>query len=80
MQRTVEIDQNLKILEELERLTGFSPSTPLLNCKSRSGAFGGAHLRSPLEQLGLFIKAEYSGDEDDDESILNEDGEEGEIV
>ncbi|XP_008225392.1 PREDICTED: transcription factor GTE12 isoform X3 [Prunus mume] len=80
MQRTVEIDPNLKILEELERLTGFSPCTPLLNCKGRSGAFGGAHLRSPLEQLGLFIKAEYSGDEDDDESILNEDGEEGEIV
>ncbi|CAB4276343.1 unnamed protein product [Prunus armeniaca] len=80
MQRTVEIDPNLKILEELERLTGFSPSTPLLNCKGRSGAFGGAHLRSPLERLGLFIKAEYSGDEDDDESILNEDGEEGEIV
>ncbi|VVA29410.1 PREDICTED: mRNAion factor [Prunus dulcis] len=80
MQRTVEIDQNLRILEELERLTGFSPSTPLLNCKGRSGAFRGAHLRSPLEQLGLFIKAEYSGDEDDDESILNEDGEEGEIV
>ncbi|XWS66194.1 hypothetical protein CRYUN_Cryun05aG0178900 [Craigia yunnanensis] len=35
--------------------------------------------RSPLQQLGLFIKQEYLEDEDD-ELILNEDVEEGEIL
>ncbi|PQQ01610.1 transcription factor GTE12 isoform X1 [Prunus yedoensis var. nudiflora] len=63
MQRTVEIDPNLKILEELERLTGFSPCTPLLNCKGRSGAFWGVHLRSPLEQLEALIAEEEEAEE-----------------
>lgn len=80
MKRTVEVDTSLKILEELGRFTGLSVFAPILNFNRRSGGFCGSHPQSPLEQLGLFVKPEYSGDDDDDESMLYEDGEEGEIV
>ncbi|KAH1066195.1 hypothetical protein J1N35_031182 [Gossypium stocksii] len=70
MEKTAEIEQNLEILKELEKLIGCS----LSNYQSHGGNGG-----NTLQQLGLFIKVEYSEDEDD-EAILNEDGEEGEIV
>ncbi|CAN6553292.1 unnamed protein product [Malus baccata var. baccata] len=80
MKRTVEVETSLKILEELGRFTGLSVFAPILNFNRGSGGFGGSHPPSPLEQLGLFVKPEYSGDDNDDESMLYEDGEEGEIV
>lgn len=63
IERTVEFEQNRYILEELERLAGYN------------GGAWGAHFRSPLERLGLFIKEEYSGEVDE-----MEEGEEGEIL
>ncbi|XP_022720339.1 transcription factor GTE12-like isoform X1 [Durio zibethinus] len=72
MEKTAEIELNLEILKELEILSGKSGSEKLI------GAYGGTRV-NPLHQLGLFIKDEYLED-DDDETVLNEDGEEGEIL
>ncbi|GMI82268.1 hypothetical protein like AT5G46550 [Hibiscus trionum] len=84
MEKTAEIEQNLEILRELEMLSGCSLSNnQLLDLKNESEKASGASYEgvcgNPLQQLGLFIKAEYSEDEDDN-AILNEDGEEGEIL
>ncbi|XVF25561.1 hypothetical protein REPUB_Repub13aG0222600 [Reevesia pubescens] len=83
MEKTAEIEQNLEILKELEMLSGWSLSNNQLHCRKNgsekvSGSYGGTG-ENPLHQLGLFIKDEYSED-DDDEAVLNEDGEEGEIL
>lgn len=86
MERTIEIGHNLEVLKELEILCGFTPSSyqHLTRDKGRQVLMVSscpADMRSPLEQLGLFIKDEYLQDEDDneEEAILNGDGEEGEI-
>ncbi|KAE8700564.1 bidirectional sugar transporter SWEET2a-like isoform X1 [Hibiscus syriacus] len=84
MEETAEIEQNLEILKELEKLIGCSLfNNQLHDLKTESEKLCGASYEgirgNPLQQLGLFIKAEYSEDEDDD-TILNEDGEEGEIL
>ncbi|GMN43415.1 hypothetical protein TIFTF001_012624 [Ficus carica] len=86
MERTIEIGHNLEVLKELEILCGFTPSSyqHLTRDKGREVLMVSscpADMRSPLEQLGLFIKDEYLQDEDDneEEAILNGDGEEGEI-
>lgn len=84
MEKTIEIGQNLEVLKELETLCGFAPSYHLLNRdKGREVLMVSswpADMRSPLEELGLFIKDEYVRDEDEtEEAILNVDGEEGEI-
>ncbi|TYJ34326.1 hypothetical protein E1A91_A05G161400v1 [Gossypium mustelinum] len=84
MEKTAEIEQNLEILKELEMLSGCSLSNNQLHGRKSdseqvNGASHGGNGGNPLQQLGLFIKVEYSEDEDD-EAILNEDGEEGEIV
>ncbi|KAL4280524.1 hypothetical protein GQ457_03G036070 [Hibiscus cannabinus] len=84
MEKTAEIEQNLEILKELEMLSGCSLSNNQLHdLKNESEKASGASYEgirgNPLQQLGLFIKTEYSEDEDDD-AILNEDGEEGEIL
>ncbi|XP_039005999.1 transcription factor GTE12-like isoform X2 [Hibiscus syriacus] len=81
MEKTAEIEQNLEILKELEMLSGLSLSNNQLHdLKNESEKVCGASYEgnrgNPLQQLGLFIKAEYSEDED---TILNEDGEEREI-
>ncbi|XVE51527.1 hypothetical protein DITRI_Ditri02bG0049300 [Diplodiscus trichospermus] len=83
MEKTVDIELNLEILKELEILSGCSLSCNQLHVhKSGSekvnGAYGGTRC-NPLHQLGLFIKDDYLED-DDDESTLNEGGEEGEIL
>ncbi|XVE88294.1 hypothetical protein DITRI_Ditri19aG0058300 [Diplodiscus trichospermus] len=82
MEKTAEIEQNLEILKELEMLTGCSLSNNQLygqknGCEKVTGTYGGTR-GNPLHQLGLFIKDEYFGDDDD--TVLNEDGEEGEIM
>lgn len=77
MERTVVIEQNLEIQKELEKLSGCS-LCHLLNSVDVMRSFGRKNLLSPLERLGLFMKGEYLADEDE-EAIMNGDGEEGEI-
>ncbi|GMN43413.1 hypothetical protein TIFTF001_012629 [Ficus carica] len=86
MERTIEIGHNLEVLKELEILCGFTPSSyqHLTRDKGREVLMVSscpADVRSPLEQLGLFMKDEYLQDEDEneEEAILNSDGEKGEI-
>ncbi|GMI91627.1 hypothetical protein HRI_002832000 [Hibiscus trionum] len=83
IEKTAGIEQNLEILKELEMLSGCSLSNNQLHdLKKDSEKVSGASYEgirgNPLQQLGLFIKSEYS--EDDDDAILNEEGEEGEIL
>ncbi|XP_027330871.1 transcription factor GTE12 isoform X1 [Abrus precatorius] len=81
MKRTVEIEHNMEIIKELESLSG---------CTLSYKAVGGRNgykvametldkplIENPLERLGLFIKDEYTADED--EEVLNGGWEEGEI-
>uniref|UniRef100_A0A5B7AEL2 Putative transcription factor GTE9 isoform X1 n=1 Tax=Davidia involucrata TaxID=16924 RepID=A0A5B7AEL2_DAVIN len=82
MERTVAIDDNLESLKELEMLSGGSLSDRLPDSEDGSevvlGAIEGGHFGKPLERLGLFIKDDDMGDEDE-EVVLNGFGEEGEI-
>ncbi|EEF31529.1 transcription factor GTE9 [Ricinus communis] len=73
MENTAEIEQNIEIIKELEKLSGCS--------LSYSYSFGrrgpeGAHSCSLLERLGLIMKDDIV----DDDEILNGDVEEGEIL
>lgn len=77
MEKTAGIEMNLEILNELERLSGCSLSSRRVS----GGAYGGSRGTNPLHELGLFIKDEYSeSDDEDEDTVLNEDGEEGEIL
>ncbi|XP_052180463.1 transcription factor GTE8-like isoform X2 [Diospyros lotus] len=84
MEKTVEIDDNLEILKELEMLCGCSLSKNML-CNVRAETVVGCAERvrfsSPLEWLGLSRKDDYM-DEEDEAAILGRggDGEEGEII
>ncbi|KAI3409406.1 uncharacterized protein J3R85_019345 [Psidium guajava] len=82
MEKTVDFEENLKILKELEMLSGCSGSSPRLTdgddgSEVVSGVFDGAHYRNPLERLGLFMKDEFLEDDDDEKILI---GEEGEIL
>ncbi|KAJ6333309.1 hypothetical protein OIU77_009219 [Salix suchowensis] len=81
MERTVEIEQNLDILKELERLCGCSTSFNFrfgrVKMEVVKKGESGACIGSPLERLGLFMKDDI---EDEDGEFLGEDGEEGEIL
>ncbi|KAL7212668.1 hypothetical protein ACSBR2_015365 [Camellia fascicularis] len=83
MEKTVEIDDNLEILKDLEMLSRCSVSYHLRGSEGPDFVMGPTvlgHFGNALEQLGLFMKDDYiMGDEDDEEAILNGDGEEGEI-
>ena len=84
MEKTVEIEQSLESLKELEILCGYRPSSHVVNSDNGRGVLMASswpvYVQSQLEQLGLFIKSEYLGEEDGvDGDILNVDGEEGEI-
>lgn len=82
MEKTVEIDENVEILKDLEILRwssedGFEAAVGMME----SGQYG-----NPLERLGLFIKQDYiMGDEEEDDDMEMKipsgggDGEEGEI-
>lgn len=90
MERTVDLDDNLKILKDLEGLCQCPPCDGLL------GNGGGVNLslsRNTLERLGLYIKDEILQEDEavlneedeavlneEDEAVSNEDGEEGEIL
>lgn len=80
MGKTVDIEQNLEILNELEKLSGcsfpFNFHFYRKGVEVYDGKIEGAHFRSPLERLGLFVKEDFC--EEDEEIIL--DGEEGEIL
>lgn len=71
MEKTVEIDENVDILKDLEMICGGSLSDLLdgMGCEN-------IHHGNPLQQLGLYIKDDYL--EEDEDAILN--GEEGEIL
>ncbi|KAL7211534.1 hypothetical protein ACSBR2_014405 [Camellia fascicularis] len=69
MEKTVEIDNNLESLKDLEMLSRCSLSDNL----------HGFRIGNLLEELGLVMKDDFMGDEEDEVAILNGDGEEGEI-
>ena len=86
MERTIEIGHNLVVLKQLEILCGFIPSSYHHLSREKGHevlmvSHCPADMRSLLEQLGLFIKDEYPQDEDEneEEAILNGEGEYGEI-
>lgn len=79
MEKTVEFEDNLKILRDLEKLC---------KCCSDTDNFGGNGDGftiilgdNPLERLGLCIKEDYYlNDDEDEDAILNGDWEDGEIL
>ncbi|XP_050944518.1 transcription factor GTE12 isoform X2 [Cucumis melo] len=76
IERTVDLDQNLEILKELERLCGgflFIQHHRAMVTRSLDDC----QLENPLERLGLFIKDEFL--DDDEETIYSVNGKEGEI-
>uniref|UniRef100_A0A2P2M815 Bromodomain-containing protein n=1 Tax=Rhizophora mucronata TaxID=61149 RepID=A0A2P2M815_RHIMU len=77
MEKTVDLEQNVDVLKELEMLSGcplsYQPNF-YRNVPETEGECE-ALFGSPLARLGLFIK-----DDVEDEEILNVDGEEGEIL
>ncbi|XP_042483859.1 transcription factor GTE9-like [Macadamia integrifolia] len=87
MEKTVEINENQEILKDLEMFGGYS----LLNQLDHEalggviadgfevmlGSLEGGYHGNALERLGLFMKDDYM--EEDEESVLNGDVEEGEI-
>ncbi|EEF42745.1 bromodomain-containing protein, putative [Ricinus communis] len=79
MEKTAEIEQNLEIVKELEKLSGcslsYSYSFGRRGPEIAEGDVGGAHSCSLLERLGLIMK----DDTVDDDEILIGDEEEGEI-
>ncbi|GLT52555.1 hypothetical protein SLA2020_258890 [Shorea laevis] len=87
IQKTVEFEQNLETLKELEILSGCSLSSYRLYHRDGShqmvrGAFKGSGIGNPLQlqDLGLFIKDDYQYLDEDEAVNLDEDGEEGEII
>lgn len=75
MEKTVEFDDNLKILKDLERLSRSPYSDDILGC---GYGVNFCLTRNPLERLGLYIKEDFL--EEDEEAVLNGDGEDGEIL
>ncbi|KAJ4849966.1 hypothetical protein Tsubulata_004859, partial [Turnera subulata] len=85
MEKTANIELNLDVLKELEKLCGCSLTYNVSFCRGwmskdarREELPGSPQFGSPLEQLGLFFKEDDFLDEDED-VILNGDQEEGEI-
>ncbi|KAI3456081.1 hypothetical protein Pfo_012744 [Paulownia fortunei] len=74
MEKTVDIDENVDILKDLEILCCGS-LTDLPDGEGCEG-FKGVHPGNPLERLGLYMKDDYL--EEDEDAILT--GEEGEIL
>ncbi|XP_074269744.1 transcription factor GTE12 [Silene latifolia] len=78
MERSINLDDNFHTLRDLEALLGTSSSFVVCHDNRSHRAWnqiGSNELGSPLERLGLYIKAEYRvGDDDDDDEL-----EEGEV-
>lgn len=68
MEKTVELDQNLENLKELEKLSGgvlfIQPHRVIRNAMVKT-ALDEVQLENPLEQLGLFIKDEFLGEDEE---------------
>ncbi|KAJ1377930.1 hypothetical protein SESBI_48393 [Sesbania bispinosa] len=81
MKRTVEIEHNLEAVKELEILSGCTLSYKALGSRNdykvALETLDKLQFENPLERLGLFIKDEYTADED--EEVLIGGCEEGEI-
>lgn len=60
MVKTVDIDENREVLEDLEAIMG---------------AISGGNLRNPLEKLGLYLKDDYVEEEDEAAILQGEEGE-----
>ncbi|KGN49348.1 transcription factor GTE12 isoform X2 [Cucumis sativus] len=76
IERTVDLDQNLEILKELEKLCGgflFIQHHRAMVKRSLDDC----QLENPLERLGLFIKDEFL--DDDEETIYSVNGKEREV-
>uniref|UniRef100_A0A803MV95 Bromo domain-containing protein n=1 Tax=Chenopodium quinoa TaxID=63459 RepID=A0A803MV95_CHEQI len=82
MEQSVNVDNNLQVMRDLEALVGTSlvVMCPDLTSRTMWNYEGTNNLRRPLEQLGLYIKEEYSVDYDFDDAFLEEEREEGEFV
>lgn len=81
MKKTVDIEHNLEVVKELESLSGCRLSYKALggrnDYKIAMETLDKLQFENPLERLGLYIKDEYTADED--EEVLNGGWEEGEI-
>lgn len=78
MERTVEFEDNLKILRDLEKLCKCCSEAE--NITGNGDGFTIILGDNPLERLGLCIKEDYLNDDDEDDAILNGDWEDGEIL
>lgn len=85
MEKTVEFDDTIEALKEIEKLCGCpiyvnsegEASPEAVSCE-KTGSFS-----NPLQQLGLYMKDDcLGGEEEEDGEISTEvlDGEEGEII
>ncbi|KAK4361269.1 hypothetical protein RND71_020221 [Anisodus tanguticus] len=77
MERTVEFEDNLKILRDLEKLCKCCSEAE--NFTGNGDGFTIILGDNPLERLGLCIKEDYLNDDDED-AILDGDWEDGEIL
>ncbi|KAL2579773.1 hypothetical protein AAZV13_15G083200 [Glycine max] len=81
MKRTVDIEHNVEIIKELESLSGCTLSYKAVGCRNgykvALETLDKPQFENPLERLGLFIKEDFTADED--EEVLNGGFEEGEI-
>lgn len=76
VERTVEFEDNFKIFRDLEKLCKCCSEAE--NLSGNGDGFTIILGENPLERLGLCIKKDYLYDDDD--AILNEDWEDGEIL
>lgn len=79
MARTVEFENNVQIVKELEKLSGCVLTYQYYRQRDSKVQLRAFNFGNPLERLGLYIKDDFFVDEDE-KIILNEDGEEGEIL
>ncbi|KAL3522609.1 hypothetical protein ACH5RR_015443 [Cinchona calisaya] len=81
MERTIEFEDNLTTLKELEMLSQCASTYILHGCEPVMvfRALKTGKVFNPLEQLGLHIKEEFMADEEE-EIVLGWEGEEGEIL
>lgn len=83
MEKTVEIEDNPKILEELKMFSKCMSSDHLFDgadgYEVLLGASEGGYFRNPLERLGLFIKDDYTSDDDTEDEVILQGDKEGEI-
>ncbi|TMW89299.1 hypothetical protein EJD97_017396 [Solanum chilense] len=80
MERTVEFEDNLKILRDLEKLCKCCSEAE--NLSGNGDGFTIILGENPLERLGLCIKEDYLYDDEDEDAILSGGGdwEDGEIL